>query len=459
MTTYIKANTRSSQVVTTTGDDANGGLWAGQQSGNGVNRAMTDDAYVVIDGSTIVAESVDRQQIEFTSGYDVSLDDVGNGGWYHIASGSHTGYYAFGPITSVDLANNRWKCSNLNGPWNGLAAGTAVTGAMGGALATPGEATSRQTTYSTVFVKAGTYTLQNNVHNSSGGPPEVQSWSTMIAFKDALGDHFAHPTDRVILDRGSTTDNGYMVRHGGSRGTLLAGFDIDCDDEWIGGTNVRCSINCIVRDADGNGFNCYDSFKCAAYNCTNSGGTAYGFSNGSGMCAECYAEDCDNGFNFQSGFRNVAHGCSGYGILIQNYHGAAFNIADECGTGLYGSDRGASAFNMATNCTTGASGTMWATIAYNNTTNVSGTPPVGGYGPGGGTPVLQLTADPYEDRTGTPPDYRLNDTAGGGAELEDYAPKWGAGTIAGPQEQFAGILKSSGGGSSVIPARPIQIGA
>ena len=119
MTTYIKANTRSSQVVTTTGDDANGGLWAGQQSGNGVNRAMSDDAYVVIDGSTIVAESVDRQQIEFTSGYDVSLDDVGNGGWYHIASGSHTGYYAFGPITSVDLANNRGMGSNLNGPWHG----------------------------------------------------------------------------------------------------------------------------------------------------------------------------------------------------------------------------------------------------------------------------------------------------------------------------------------------------
>ena len=284
----------------------------------------------------------------------------------------------------------------------------------------------------------------------------MQSWSVMMAFKDTLGDHFAYPTDRVILQRGTTTDNGYMVKHGGTRGTLLAGFDIDCDDEWIGGTNVRCSINCIARNADGHGFVCYDSFKCAAYNCTNSGGTAYGFKNSSGICAECYAEDCDNGFNLASGFRNVAHGCSGYGIYIQNYHGAAFNIADECGTGLYGSDRGASAFNMATNCTTGASGQMWATIAYNNTTNVSGSPPVGNFA---ANPVLQLTADPYEDRTGTPPDYRLNDTEGGGAELENYAPKWAAGTIAGPQEQFAAILKSSGGGSTtVVTPGPVQVG-
>lgn len=454
MTTYTKANTRTSQVVTTTGDDANGGCWGGQQSGNGVNRALDDDAHVVIDGSTVQCEAVSRKIVEFTSGYTVSQDDCGNGGWFNIASGAKAGSYAFGPITSVDTGNNRWTISNLNSPWNGITAGEALTGAMGGALATLGEATSRQGSYSTIYVKAGTYTLANNVHNSPGGPPEVQSWSVMMAFKDALGDHLANPTDRVILERGTTTDNGYMVKYGGNRGTLLAGFDIDCDDEWEG-TNVTTAINCIVRNADGSGFSNKDSFMCAAYDCTNSGGTGYGFKNGSGMCAECYAEDCDNGFSLQSGFRNLAHGC-GTGITIQNYHGAAFNVADDCTTGLSGSDRGASAFNMATNCTTGVSGMMWATIAYNNTTNVSGSPPVGGYV---GNPVLQLTADPYEGRTGTPPDYRINDTEGGGAELENYAPKWAAGTIAGPQDQFAAILKSSGGGSTtVVTPGPVQVG-
>ena len=71
MTTYIKANTNSGLVVTTPGDDANGGGWGGQQSGNGVNRALDDDAHVVIDGSTVQCEAVSRSVFEFTSGYEV----------------------------------------------------------------------------------------------------------------------------------------------------------------------------------------------------------------------------------------------------------------------------------------------------------------------------------------------------------------------------------------------------
>ena len=442
MTTYIEETANNYIVVTPTGDDSNGGVWGGQVSGNGVNRSMDDDAHVVIDGTTVTAEAVNRSTMKFTAGYTVSEDDLGNGVRLHIASGTKAGDYITGRITSVDTAahKNEWGISSLHTPWNGIAAGTALTGAMGGALATPAEGCSRAERNAAVYVKAGEYTLTSNANNVPGGRPQVQWGTTLSAFKTTPGDQLANCDDRVILLRGTTTDNGALITHTGYN-SFVSGFDVDCDDEWEHGIDVDLCVNCIVRNATGDGFdssrNCH---ACAAYNC---GG--YGFKGGN--YAECAAYDCANGFevgNAHGAFRCLAHGCAGYGVYTGNYGDTTACVADECGTGFYTANRGMSGWNMATNCTTGGQEHMPGLAAgYNNTSNWYSTSVSGGI-----AVHLQLTAGHYEARTGTPPDFRINDTAGGGAELDEYAPKFAAGSIAGPQAQFAAIVKSTGGGGS-----------
>ena len=451
MTTYERANYYGYLVVTTTGDDDNGGYWGGQQSGNGVNYSTQDDAQVDIDGTTITAEAVSRDTMEITGGYTVSDDDCGNGLRLYVQSGSKVGYYATGPIESVDTSANSWYVPSLHGPWNGITAGDPVVGRMGGAMATPGEATSRAAGYNAIYCKAGTYTLTSNVVDTSGGVPQVPNHTVMSAFKDTPGDHFANASDRAILLRGTTTDNGAMIQ-GNNRWECVSGFDVDCDDEWQRGIETGAALNCIVRNAADDGYTSTQTYSCAAYSCA-----GYGYQYGTSC--ESYAQDCGNGFYGTIAFRCLAHGCAGYGFYVPNSSSCALCIADDCGTGFYSAGRAMSgAWSMATNCTTGGDSQQMAGLAatYNNTANwASGVDVAGGI-----ATMLQLTQDPYEDRTGSPPDYRINDTAGGGAELDDYAPKWAAGTIASAQENYGAILKSGGGGGSsvAIPATPVQMG-
>ena len=443
MTTYERGTAYAYVTCTPTGDDTNGGCWGGQQSGNGVDRSLDDSPHVVIDGSTITAEITSRTTLEL-DGHTVHNDDCGNG--CRLYSATTGTYFATGPITSVDTGDNSWTIQSQHGPWNG-ATGQFVTGAMGGACATPGEAASRTAAYAACYVKAGTYTLTSNASDVPGGRPALIAGTTMSAFKTTPGDHLANASDRVVLLRGSTTNNGAMIDDAGGYRELVCGFDIDCDDEWEIGTDVNMAINCTVRNATGNGYECDQAFTCAAHDCA-----GYGFYDGHFI--ECAAYDCANGLYALTSFRSLAHGCAGYGFYMPRSAGSAFNVADNCGTGFFTNARSMSGWNMATNCTTGGEGNMpGLAVAYNNTANWDNMTEVSG----GIDAALQLTADPYEDASGE--DFRINDTAGGGSELENFAPKWAAGSVSGPQEQFAAILKSSGGGSSVIPARPIQIGA
>lgn len=66
-----------------------------------------------------------------------------------------------------------------------------------------------------------------------------------------------------------------------------------------------------------------------------------------------------------------------------------------------------------------------------------------------------LTADPFESST----DFRLNDAAAGGALLAGKGAAFGAGTQTSYSDINAFTTEPAGSSSSVIPARPIQIGA
>ena len=66
-----------------------------------------------------------------------------------------------------------------------------------------------------------------------------------------------------------------------------------------------------------------------------------------------------------------------------------------------------------------------------------------------------LTADPWEDQSSQ--DFRLNDTAGGGAVLRGRGAPYPTQTAVCDTNAF--ITERSGGGSSVaIPATPVQMG-
>ena len=69
----------------------------------------------------------------------------------------------------------------------------------------------------------------------------------------------------------------------------------------------------------------------------------------------------------------------------------------------------------------------------------------------------QLTQNPFNDPDAG--DFSLNDTAGGGAEIDDTMSTWAAGAVAGPQQQQTPLVESSGGGSTtVVTPGPVQIG-
>ena len=132
--------------------------------------------------------------------------------------------------------------------------------------------------------------------------------------------------------------------------------------------------------------------------------------------------------------------------------------ADDCTTaGFSGTnDRLRAIASVATNCGTGfnfTSGTNRGTLLYecagwNNTANYSSSlAVVEGF--------ITPSSDPWENQSSR--DFRLNSSATGGELLKGKGIGFTGQTAESDVNAF--VTASSGGGSSVIPARPIQIGA
>ena len=437
-------------VVRADGNDANGGAYNLDiaQSGS-VDRSTTTTPYITIDGSDIIATQTGSKQLTLSGsvGHTVSNADTGNFVFLYFSTSDK---YIQALIKTVNTTTNTWNMEH--GDLGSVSTSETGTGRMGGALASPGEASARMSSASgdAVYVKTGTtYTLTSSslttTSNSgvSGGPVYHTGQGNMFcAFHTTPGDFHTDPNTRVQIDTGSTTSTTNRVFYlGGKHGTVV-GFEIDGNDNWNSAFHeVRCSM-CKAQNFDQYGFeNGPGQIQCAAVDCATAG-----FYNTSGF--ESVASGCATGFTGGGAFRCAAYDCSSTGFAEANDTGpgVSFCVADSCGTGFsMGDNRGHEVGNVATNCTTGCSGdrTMHSgQVFYNNTTNVTGSTDANtenGFRYG-----LQLTAAPFEDAANL--DFSLNSDSGGGADLVDRLANWGSGAIAGPQQQQTALVESSGGG-------------
>ena len=460
------------------GSNNNGGGFVNQNNTDvtaGTDRSQQDDPHVEIGGGTVTAVCAtgsDRDSI-ILSNHTCSGDDVGNlVNIVSAASGIFPGLYL---ITSVP-GTNQWNFSEDCRDSTGDSAPLGITTAnMGGAWADLGFLGEKQDVWFddgqcfAVWVKAGTYTYSTTSVNAEGGsfqakssfPGAITGYTTtrgdarsggslpvldvassgftgrMIDFEDSQT--FAE-CNWLVLDGGGTAT--YGVFGGGV--ALYAGHscvgttvrDLNTESGWGFYSPLTCS-NCTVDGAFGGFGNAIASTNCVAKNCKNSAETGgYGF----------------KGAAKYLGYGNLAYNCQ-VGFDADAYNGLWVNcVADSCNQGFY--IRKTTIHQcVATNCSTGfgASHSYYAAMfdcaGFNCTTMTSQVAVESGF--------ATLTADPWEDQSSQ--DFRLNDTAGGGAVLRGRGAPYPTQTALVDTNAF--ITERSGGGSTtVVTPGPVQIG-
>ena len=449
-------------VVQPDGNDLNGGAFHHGYT-SGTDASQDDNPIVTIDGSAITCTIISRNVLEL-DGYDVATSDIGNCLFGQL-NNSGTTWVQSGPVTSVDTTNNYWNFSSTQA-WNGQGATEFTSARLGGALATPGglndpsSTQSRISYYSVAYIKAATYTMTSSDAESNGRLQVSSEEAAICAYKTTPGDHYSYPDDRVIIDTGSTAnDANGVIYFSTSRVAFATGIEVNGNDTWTSAfRNKLCVANCVAKNCTGTGFSleAYNTqaFSCRAENCGTSGTNA-GFTGA--HCVECIAIDCEPyGFYSCNAARCITHGGT-YGHGIGQYQTVYASVADGASpTGFRALSQRARTENcVAVNCATGmtSDGCLGPGSAfYNNTANTSSTF-YDRY-----VNHTQLSSDPFTDSANY--DYTVNDTSGGGQELAEHSPKFGAGaSVGGPQQQQSGQLKSTGGsGSSVFPSFPINAG-
>ena len=451
-------------VVHPDGSDLNGGAFDHKYADTGTDASSDNSPICTIDGSAVTATIISSKVIEL-DGYDVQTSDIGNCLFGQLDD-SGTTWIQSGPINSVDTVNNRWGWSSTQS-WVYYTATEFTSARLGGALQTPGGLTDpsattygRMGSHSVAYIKAATYTMTSSDCESGGRMELGGDVVALVAYKTTPGDHYDYPEDRVIIDTGSTAnDANGVIYFSTSRISFVTGFEVRGNSTWAKGfrTKVNCT-NCVAKGLTENGFILSDNSVaayCRAEDCGDVSGSKGGFLYG--VQCECIAIDCSP-FGFKDGisFRCVAHGGT-YGFELSQYHSLVTCVADGCSdTGFYAtSNRARSENSVAMNCATGATalGAYGPGNAFYNNTANSSDDDYNRY-----VNVKQLSSDPFNDAPNY--DYTLNDTAGGGAELAERSPKFGAGVSeGGPQQQQSAQLKSTGSGSTtVVTPGPIQIG-
>jgi hypothetical protein len=392
--------------IRTGGSDTNGGGFV--TGASGTDHTLQDAAqYAVSDGVTDGTTTITSATASF------GTDVVGN--WMYVTGG--TGSVA---ANRYEITARASSTSITVDRSTGLTAGTGVTLNIGGALASPGElgsiyADSTTNTSGTLaYMKAGTYTLTGTTINIAGGPIKVTQSKRLYleGYSTTRGDGGTRP----VIDAGAQTGIAGIVWSSVSANDVyFFVYNIEVDgnsgasNDGFRGANSQCfyAINCLARDCPADGFRTNGKFYgCRAVSCGD------GFSVTAFMCV---AESCTNGFtvaayyclgmdsttsNFRGGFSAVRVNCTGYNSGAEDFYsnsrGATNVNCLSVNAGTY-AFRGANSSDHMVNC-----------AHYNATSGrTSGT---------FGTDVnaITLTGDPFEDAAGD--DYRLNNTAGAGAD-------------------------------------------
>jgi hypothetical protein len=433
--------------VRASGHTDNSGLF--NPARGGTDRTQQNAAHVIFDGATITATTTGASAIITISGYTVSSADLGNvvritGGTNFITSNG--GLYE---ITAVDTTNNRWtldrNCTT--------GAGSGMTGRMGGASASPGRICTRMTEFGKLWIKAdGVQSITNATIDAALS--ELRSMATagrleIEGYDQVRGDRTG---TRPILRVGANSRT--LINYSAS-GNLLILRNLELDGNrasFTGGVGIQTgSDNAIlIEECHFTGFGSFainggvghpvhvrnstftNNSACIGAPNVNLNECEFYANPGSqmlqvtgGTIERClfYENTCSSAVITGSAgiartaltVRNCAFEDNDAPCILVSQTTEHLIIAEDCvaiGTTGYAFDGGAAAVTASAgllilrNC-----------AGYNNSSgNVRNAFENTGF--------LTLTADPFTNTAGN--DYSLNDTAGGGADLQNagLTPSW-----------------------------------
>jgi len=408
--------------VRTGGSDDNGGGF--KSSAGGTDYSQQDAAQA--NGTNLTVDAVDNTKVA-PDGHTPVAADVGNLIQITAGAGFTLDFYE---ITAQD--GTSWTLDR-----SPAATGTSGgTWAMGGALGSPGKLTDAiKTDYQKAYIKSGTYTL-TTATNGPAGPLAVTANIASyiegydVTRGDLIAKDYFDPTDNFPLISAGAQSPTYVVR-------LNGGFN-----------DNRQGIACVAADANSNATQCFqggttyrgDNFiRCKAINAADHGFTG-------GRHVECYAKDCVtgirtlaaskcystsnvNGFEASSnnttyfdhciayantgdGFSNLSYGVHTANCISVDNTSDGFKLASSYGgmdsySNCIAYGNGAYGWNFSTSR---EDDFLFNCAAGNNTSgDFRGNNRLANLEP------ITLTADPFVDKASE--DFRLNDTAGGGALL------------------------------------------
>lgn len=334
---------------------------------------------------------------------------------------------------------------------NGLSEGTA--------FATPGYAAGQATAQGDViYIKSGTYTCTTATSNVSGGAMVVARGVLVEGYQTTAGDQGTRP----VISAGSQTISNFIhLNNAGNNviGNVISNVEID-------GTNTAST-----------GLHVGSNFSATAINCIIKNCTAYGVVGGAyGILQNCHSESSPRGFLASNCFACTATSCSFAGFTPQNNTAKFVNcisyansargfFSDKYGVSYIGcvsyanttdgfaSNNDAQQFIRCIASENGGYGWFPANSSadeyntdcadYNNTNGRSiGTNTRRDIRP------INLTADPFVSASTN--DFRINDVAGGGAELRQIQLSGLAGVNGVFDVGAIDAVVTSGGGGSIF---------
>jgi len=409
--------------VRTGGNDSYGGGF--NSAAVGTDRSQSTSPYVTIDGSTNYVTAGASATTTMTLHGFTGSSTLDPGNLVQITSGSGTtpGVYQIISATSGTwVVDRNWNTTTV----------TAGVGYMGGCWASPGmAATIMNVSGQICYVKAGTYNMTTASAAAAGivtltNNPLV----TMMGYDAVRGDRtgnrpivswasVASPGGLTYIYNGGTNNGFYNMAADGNNVANVGGF--------IHASNYSYFEECYAQNCSGTG--CYGFYGaalgrgyygCGAYNC----GT--GFYSTLPFVDSCTAWACGVGFNTNG---TVCSDCLSYGnVSLATLAGIGFTTAGastfvRCTADGNASDGFVDTANHRTvylNCiSTNNTGYGYNTTAASvdallycasllNSARYNGAPMFDL------SPIL-LSVQPYVNRAGN--DFRLNNTAGGGASV------------------------------------------
>lgn len=416
--------------VRVTGNDNNGGAF--NVATAGTDRSFQDSPQVVINNSTITCTTpgANSNTLTFTAGYTPSSADIGNVVQILTGTNINAGFYEITGQTS-----STWTVTGAANLTTAGGAGSAITGNMGGALATPGKAFSGVIGGNDVYLKAGTYTLTSTTSNIAGGRITVTAGASnpdptrLIGYNAARGDNGTKPVVKAGVGQTSfsliTTAANSMVDNvevDGSGNATVTGINVNaasssayrCRARSCTNFGIQCqgadrivafceAVSCGEGILISNDAYCY---ACEAHACTTAG-----FEIQNCTCVSCiaYANTTASAIGFRGGttaLKTLMVNCTAYGNNSNGFYlnaSPALMLLVNC----VATGNGAAGFNCDT-----VNSCLWLEncAGYNNTggntTNM-----------GRSEGFITLTGDPFTNAGAG--DFSINNTAGAGAALRE----------------------------------------